>query len=236
MNWSDLLVIAIIVGFGIIGMVNGFIYSMFKIASYFVSIFISMKFYPAVAKILMKTPLYTNIKASILKSLMLQQQAQAPTVGTHVKQVAADSIINSLHLPGFLKGTLISQMPDPTKLFDLSKIMDMISGELTKVVIDIIGLVVLYIIIRIGLFFLRFILQGIAKLPIFKQMDKLGGFAFGAVEGLLTVYIVFAVLMLFHSAPQFKDFFVAVDNSVIAKFFYQSNFVISWMFPKGGII
>jgi uncharacterized membrane protein required for colicin V production len=233
MNWSDLLVLGIIAGFAIIGMASGFIYSVFRLASFLISAFLAVKLYPLVSKILEGTHIYTNIRTSIYKSLMLQQQVQAPAVDGHVKQAAADTIINSLQLPGFLKGTLLNQIPNPTKLVDISKIMNTISGELSKLVIDVISLIALYILIRFGLIFLRFILQGIAKLPLFKQIDKLGGFALGGVEGLLTVYIVFAVLMLLHTVPQFKGFFESVDNSLIAKFFYQHNFIIDWMFPKG---
>ena len=77
---------------------------------------------------------------------------------------------------------------------------------------------------------IKFVLQGIAKLPVFKQIDKLGGFALGAVEGLLTVYIVGAVLMLFSAAPYFKPVFESIEASIVAKFFYQNNFIINWMF------
>jgi len=115
---------------------------------------------------------------------------------------------------------------------DVNKIIDAISGELAKVVIDIMSLVLLYILIRLALVFVRTILQGIARLPVFKQMDKLGGFAFGAVEGLMTVYIIFAIIMLFNAAPQFKPVFETVDSSTLARFFYQNNFIIEWMFPR----
>lgn len=231
MNWTDLLVIAIIGGFGLIGLRNGFIYSMFRLLSFFVSAILAVKFYPLVSKYLMKTTLFLNIKSSIYKNLMLQQQVQAPKVDTQAKQAAADTIINNLQLPGFLKGTLIEHMPNPSKLIDISQIMDAVSGELAKVVIEIIALITLYIVIRVGLVFLRFILQGLAKLPVFKQLDKIGGFSFGAVEGLLTIYIVFAFVMLFNTSPSFKGIYQAINSSQLAKFFYQNNFIVNWMFP-----
>lgn len=226
MNWGDWAVLGIILAFAIIGMMNGFIMSVFRLASYFISIILSIKFYPVVSKFLLKTSLYTSIKASILHNLL----RQTPKADSQVKQAAADSIINSLQLPGFMKGTLISHMPSPSKLVDVTKIMDTISGELAKMVIDIISLILLYILIRIALIFLKFILQGIAKLPLFRQIDKLGGFGLGAVEGLLTIYVLFAVLMLFNASPQFKNIFETIDNSLIARFFYQHNFIIDWMF------
>jgi len=77
---------------------------------------------------------------------------------------------------------------------------------------------------------MRVILQGIARLPLFKQMDKLGGFAFGSLEGLFTIHVIFAVAMLFGASPQFNGFFEAVRGSMIARYFYENNVIINWMF------
>ncbi len=232
MNWSDLLVLAIIAGFGLIGMYKGFILSIFKLASFFVSAIISIKAYPLVAKVLMQTALYTNIKTYILENLLQQHAAQGTKVNGQIKEAAANAVIDKLQLPGFLKGTLLEQMPNPGKLVNINKLMDMISIEITKIVIDILSLLLLYVAIRIALIFARVILQGVAKLPLFKQIDKLGGFGIGAVEGLLTVYIIFAVIMLFNASPSFKEVYTAIDSSMIAKFFYQNNFIVDWMFPN----
>ncbi|MCX7921172.1 MAG: CvpA family protein [Clostridia bacterium] len=241
MNWSDLLVIAIIGGFGLLGLSRGFIYSLFRLLSFFVAAIISVKFYPLVADILMKTALYTNIKASILKNLLFQQQSQTPAIDDQAKQIAAskaDEFISGLHLPGFLSDMLgkevVKSFPNPSKLVDMSQIMNVISEHLAKLAIDIISVIVLYIVVRIALTFLRVVLQGIAKLPVFKQMDKIGGLAFGAVEGLLTIYVVFAVLLVLHANPQFRGAFEAIDNSLVAKFFYENNLIIDWMFPTKG--
>lgn len=233
-NWSDAVVVLIIAVFGIIGLINGFVYSAFKIASFFAAIFVSIKFYPTVAEMLTKFGVYANIKASILKNLLLQKNILIPGSNGQAEQAAADTLIDKLPLPEFFKGTLLKQLPDPSKLIDIPTIFDTISGELSRVFINIISLILLYILIRIGLVFLRFILQGLAKLPVFKQIDKTGGFAFGAVEGLLTVYIVTAILMLFNASPQFRGIFETIDDSVIAKFFYENNFIVDLMFPSGG--
>ena len=237
MNWSDLVVVAIIVIFGFVGIKNGFIYSIFKLVSFFVASILAVKFYPLLSNIIDKTSIFTNIKSGILKNLLLQKEAQAGIVN-HGAQTAVGSVVDGLKLPEYLKEAIKGQLAKENivGLLDLSAIMDKISDTLTHVVIDILSLLLLYILIRIGLIFLRFILQGIAKLPLFKQMDKLGGFAFGAIEGLLTVYIIFAFLMLFVSTPAFKGFFEAVETSTIAKFFYQNNLIMDWMFSKGKII
>ncbi len=235
MNWSDLLVLAIIGVFSLIGMSNGFIFSMFRLTSFFIAALIAVKCYPLVSKLMMNTFLYTNIKDSIYKNLLLQQ-GQGGKIDTHAKKAAADTIVNSLNLPDFLKETIIGQIPSPSKLFDIRIILGKVSELLAGVVIDVISLILLFILIRFGLIFVRFILKGIAKLPVFKQMDKLGGIAFGAIEGLLLLYIIFAVLTIFHSSVQVQGIFDAIDSSTIAKYIYQHNFIVDWMFAGNKII
>jgi uncharacterized membrane protein required for colicin V production len=225
MNWSDLAVVCIIIGFGIAGLASGLINSVFKIASYFVSIILAIKFYPVVSDLLMKTVLYTNIKASVKNNLA--GGMDIPTAGMHN---GTGTVIDSLALPKFLKGTLLDGIPDPSRLVDISSITDAISGQLSEIIINIISLILLYIVIRIAFIFLKAILKGIAKLPVFRQVDRLAGFILGLVEGLLTVYILLSVLTLFNASPKFAKVFAAIESSMIAKFFYENNFIINWMF------
>ena len=100
MNLSDFVVLVIILGFGLMGLKMGFILSIFKIASYFVSIWISLKFYPKVAEILMKTQIFENIKNSIFNNL-LKQGALISQAGEQVKQAAANTVVERLPLPEF---------------------------------------------------------------------------------------------------------------------------------------
>lgn len=230
MNWSDYAVIGIILLFAAIGLMNGFILSVFRIASFFVSIIASIKFYPVVADFLLGTEIYTNIKQSIFNGL----QKQLPDMAS--QEAAAGSVIDNLNLPEMMKGFIVEKIPDMSAMVDIKRILDIISGELAKMAIDVISLIALYLLIRIGLFFLKFIFQGIAKLPLFKQLDKLGGLALGALEGLLTVYILCAILMLFNAAPQSQPVFEAIDSSIFARHFYENNFIIDWAIPKDRFI
>ncbi|HEX3029272.1 MAG TPA: CvpA family protein [Clostridia bacterium] len=226
MNWTDLIVLAVIIGFAIWGMKTGFILSVYRLASYFISILLAIKLYPIVSSVLRKTVLFTNIDNSIYKSLMHQQENR------EARKVAAKTIVDSLNLPGFIKDSVLGKIVDQAQLMDASIIVHKISHELAGVVVDIISLALLYILVRVILIFARFILKGISKLPVFKQIDKVGGFLLGGVEGLLTVYILFAILTLFRTSDQLKGFFEAVSSSAVANFFYQHNFIIQWMFPS----
>jgi hypothetical protein len=178
----------------------------------------------------MKTPLYGSINASILKNLLHQQVQSQSTIPGNTS--VADGIVNNMNIPGFLKETVKSNIPDFSKLIDVQKIMESVSAELTKMIIGVISLILLFILIRVGMIFAKFLLKGVAKLPVFKQIDKVSGFFLGAFEGVLFVYVICAILAIFNTAAIFKDVFAQINNSVIAGYFYQHNFIIDIMFPK----
>lgn len=230
MNWIDVVVICIIGVTALVGLIKGFIFSIFRIVSFFLSVFLSLKFYPLLANILIKVGLHDKIQGIILNNLFKQSQTLAPQVDNQAKLTAADTVISNLKLPEFFKDTLIKKIPNPSELFNLTDVLQNISVELSNFVINVISLILIYIIISIALIFAQVLLKQVAKLPVFKQMDKLGGLAFGAIEGLLTVNVLFAILMLFNASPKFANIFIALENSLIASFFYQNNFIISWMF------
>jgi len=229
MNWSDWLVIGIIGIFGIIGMMKGFIFSIFRLASFFISAALAIRFYPVISELLMGTELFEKLKSSIYNNLINRLSTQASSAAGQMGQSAAGAIVDGMELPAFLKGAMLDKTAEISKLVGIDRVLDGISSELAKMVTDMISLIILYIAIRIALNFMRVMLQGIARLPLFRQMNKLGGFAFGSLEGLFTIHVIFAVLMLFGSVPQFDGFFEAVRSSVFARYFYESNIIINWM-------
>jgi uncharacterized membrane protein required for colicin V production len=226
MNLADVVVIAVIIAFAFIGIRHGFIKTVFKLGSFFISVLVAVKFYPAVAELLMKSSIYTELKASILKHIL------AGNPGTSIEnaaqaQQAARSIIESLSLPGFIKDMLFSG--SESKLLDYSKLAESVSDELAGLAISVLSLVLLFIAVRILLFFGSFILSGLAKLPVLKQLDKAGGLALGAVEGLLTVYILLALLTLFGSSEWFAPIHDAISQSLMAGYLYENNFIVRYV-------
>lgn len=231
MNWSDYVVLAIVVGFGIVGLARGLIFSVFKIASFFIAIILSVKLYPKAADFLAKTPIYGNIKGSIMKSLQGRYEAAIPVSGQG-NGTAVDAVIDKLALPDFLKKGILDKIPAPSDMIDVQSILGNISDEITKIIVSILSLILLFLLIRLGLFIIGFILKGISRLPVIRELDRFGGLAFGALEGILMIYILFAILMIFNSSPQFTQIFDSIGASAIAKSFYQNNIIISFMFPK----
>ena len=64
--------------------------------------------------------------------------------------------------------------------------------------------------------------QGFIKLPILKQFNKLGGTIFGALKGLLIVYVILAVVYLI--SPLLKENATkSIDETILTKAMYNNN-------------
>ncbi|HEY5586051.1 MAG TPA: CvpA family protein [Ruminiclostridium sp.] len=229
MNWTDIAVLIIIVVFTIIGLKNGFLYSVFRLLSYILSVIFAIKFYPVLSEMLQKTVIYTNIKASIVNGIIKQQAVSVTTI----KAKSAQTIVDGLKLPDFIKDSILKNI-EKGNIFDMSKIVDAVGSEIATLVINILSVILIYVIIRIALIFARVIIKTIARLPVFKQLDKTGGIVLGAIEGILIVYILCAVLIIFSAFPKFAMTIDSIESSKFANYFYQNNFIVSWMSPDKG--
>ncbi len=226
MNWADFTVLIIIAVFTFIGLKNGFLYSVFRLLSYILSVIFAVKFYPVLSGILQKTVLYDSVKMSVIRGLMKQQ---GQTI-SNAKETAAQSVVEGLKLPGFLKDSILEHI-QKSNILDFSGIINAVGNEIASLVMNILSLIIIYALIRFGLVFAKVIIKTIARVPVFRQLDKTGGIVLGAVEGILAVYVICAVLVLFSAFPKFSSSIEEIEKSLFADHFYENNFIVSWISP-----
>ncbi len=227
MNWTDIAVLVIIAVFTVIGLKNGFLYSVFRLLSYILSVIFAIKFYPVLSAMLQKTILYTNIKESVINGIMRQQSAD----GVSLQERTAQTIVDGLKLPAFLKEAIIESV-GKKDILGVQKLTEAIGAEIATLVINVLSMVLIYLIIRFGLIFARVIIKAIARLPVFRQLDKAGGLVLGAIEGIFMVYIMCALLVFFSAFPRFSPAIDSVQKSQLASFFYQNNFIVGFLMPE----
>ncbi len=227
MNWADFAVLIIIAVFTFIGLKNGFLYSVFRLLSYILSVIFAVKFYPVLSGILQKTVLFDSVKMSVIRGLMKQQ---VQTV-SNAKETAAQTVVDGLKLPGFLKDSILEHI-QKSNIIDFSGIINAIGSEIASLVMNILSLIIIYALIRFGLVFAKVVIKTIARVPVFRQLDKTGGIVLGAIEGILAVYVLCAVLILFSAFPKFSSSIEDIEKSLFAGHFYENNFIVSWISPN----
>jgi uncharacterized membrane protein required for colicin V production len=81
---------------------------------------------------------------------------------------------------------------------------------------------VVYIILKIVLMATGII----AKLPLIRQANRLVGLAFGFVEALVVVWLIFAVITACSNFAWAQDALVMIGNNSILTFIYENNFIM----------
>jgi len=232
MNWSDYVVLGIIGAFALAGLFKGFIMSAYRLVSYVVSIFLSIRLAPVLAGILEKSAVYGTVKGMIVSNLKAWRLAVFKSGNLPDEGVKGmEQVLGPMPMPDIFKSLMLRNLPSPSETTDTAGLMDTVGNELTGIIISILSLVIIYIVLRLVLALVGTLLRGISALPVFRQVNKLGGLLLGTLRGVLAVYVLFAVLMMFNSNLVLAPVFEAIESSRIASAFYGGNFIINFLFP-----
>jgi hypothetical protein len=91
-------------------------------------------------------------------------------------------------------------------------------------------MIALYLISRIAINILATVIDIIAKLPILKQFNSIGGIIYGALKGLLIIYGALAIIFFVASVSNIGFLTNIIDASIITKFFYDNNIILNILF------
>lgn len=93
-------------------------------------------------------------------------------------------------------------------------------------IVAIAAVLVVFVLCKVGLSLVAKVLNLVAKLPVISLFNKLGGLMCGAINGLLVLYIVFAILTLFIN----NDLLELINQSRLATEFYNNNLLMKLIF------
>lgn len=231
----DIVLVAIILVFAIVGWNKGIVRIITGFASSLISMIAAIILYKPFAAFMEKTPIYTGLRENILSKLIVQQGSMLDR-GAQFRDGAKAMITESLGLPKFLSDFIAGQIPNPAEVVTTRQIAETISTHIAKVAISIISLVLIIIIARVGLYFAKGILSVLTKLPVIHQADGFLGLIAGIFQGFLIIFVLMTLLVLLGTLPEFKSLLDIIDKTYITKAIYNYNPITSWMFPKGGAI
>ena len=219
----DICVIIIIVISGLRGLSIGLILSFFNIASYIVAGIIAKVYYPFVSIFIVEnTNWFYKIQQFILKNMKFLATNNLQTEG-----VPKENVFEMMNLPKifeklFMESDAFTQYSEGA----LYNINIYIAELVAKVIIDLLSIIIIFVVAKIALNILGTVLNGIASLPIIKQFNRLGGLIFGFIKGVLIVFIFAAIMVPIVSIFPSSLLASALENSIIAKSFYDHNVLL----------
>jgi len=215
----DIAIVLIIALTTFLGYKKGLIKVAFSIVSFILAIIIAFILFKPVSTLVINT---TNIDDNLKQTIYEKLESKELTVENaealeeqDVPQAVVDDIVGYIKEAG-------SQAQDDVAL--------VVSEQLTTTIINIGVALILFILARIILFFVRALADLIAKLPILNQLNKTGGTIYGVLKGLIIIYIILTVITLIMPVINNQTITDAINASYIGKFMYDNNIIINIFF------
>ena len=214
----DAIVLAVILGCGIVAWRKGFIRAAFGFLPMLAAL-IGTKFVsPYVSRFLRGTPVFGSLADSISESMGLDRLISESAMQTQTE------IIEGMKLPGFLKEALLeNNNPVIYQLLDVEKLQDYIAGFLANTCINILSVILAFLLIYIGVTIVLNALHLFSKLPVLSFFNHFMGFVVGSAKGMLFVWLGFVVLTFFQCRAALAPVFDALEATFIAHVFYENN-------------
>ncbi len=223
MNWIDVCVIIIIVVNGIRGLAQGLIISVFNMTSFIIAAIVSKIYYSKLSQFIMnKTPLSVKIYEFILKRIN-----ETNIQSNMIDGQGQTNVFEMMNLPKTLGNLLMeNEFLKEYNQEAMINIHNYIADATTKIIVDLLSIVIIFLGILLILNILGHILNSVASLPIINQFNRLGGLVFGTFKGTLIVFILLAIMVPVVS--MFPNCFIeeALYKSTIAKDLYNYNILL----------
>lgn len=208
----DLVIVGIIALCVIIGYAKGLTGALIKIISFVLSLVIAFILYTPISNYIINNTqiddmIETTIKSGIIKDDEEQAKEQMPTVITDYINQKVEEASNAVK----------------------ENVVNSTAQEVSHTIVRAGTWIILFVIARIALIVLKYITAIIARLPVIKQFDKLGGIIYGLLEGLVITY--FALALISFITPMTKgNLSDSVNKSYIGSSMYNNNLLLKIIF------
>ena len=196
----DLIIIAIIALFTFIGYKKGLIKVAFGLVSFILAILISVILYRPISNFIINyTPLDDKIELAVEERLNSSDTTNAE----------ANNIVSNYY--NNIKNTTTTAVAD----------------GISKTIINVGCMIIVFIISNIVLLFFKFTGDLIAKLPLIKQVNHVGGFVYGLLKGFIIIYLLLALIAIISPIVDINNLINIINSSIITNIMYNNNIIFT---------
>lgn len=194
----DIIVIAIIALSVFLGYKKGLIALAIKLIAVIIAIIATLILYKPISAFIINN---TSIDETIQNTILEKAQVETNTDTEQKSKLTAENLVEQA----------IPQMTQE------------VAKELAIGIINIIVMLILYFAIKIGLHFVTAIANIVAKIPIIKQCNKIGGILYGLLRGLLLIYVILLFISFAGQINKENKIHQEINQSLLTKEMYQNN-------------
>lgn len=225
----DIILIAIIILSVYLGYKKGLIKVAFKVFAFLVAIIISLILFKPVSDfIINNTEFDDKIREVIISnSNQEQEDKQENEQEDEQRNKQDDEPNNEQKNNNIIKKYIednVKKAEGELKAKALKTVANTVSIKITQVATA----VGLFILIRILLILLSFLSETIAKFPIIKQFNEVGGILYGLLRALVIIYLILTIIFILSSFKISPIVLDAIEESYITKFLYENNLLLKY--------
>lgn len=214
----DLVIISIIISNAFWGYRRGLVGVIFKVLLFIVSIIIMFVLYkPASNAIIERTELDEWLSTKIAENL----QGTTLENGDLLEYDEENTTISKGMVD--LLNSFVSEALNKS----VGNVVEYVSLNIAYMMIRVGTMLILFMVSRFFLFFIRFAAELIGNLPILKTFNRSGGLVFGTVKGFLIIYAILAVFSVASPLIQGWGVIDAIQDSTFGSKMYNNNFIVN---------
>lgn len=215
----DLVIISMIISNAFWGYRKGLVAVVFKIITFVISLLIVFVLYKPVSQSIMnKTELDEMLSEALADNLTGQTLEDGTLIQAEESSVSKGMVelINS-----FVAEALQESSSDAVAY---------VSNKLAVFMIQTGTFLILFMLSRFLLLFIKFAAELVANLPIIKMFNKSGGLIYGIVKGFLMVYLILAIFSLISPIIYEYGVIQAIHDSSLGSGMYDNNIILNIFF------
>ena len=206
----DIIIIAILIINIIIGYKKGLINVIFNICAFLIAIIATLVLYKPISNIIINN---TQIDNKIEEIIIKNNDNDSKKIEEK----------NNIDINTFIENAIQNTAEEAKK-----QATEVVAKQISTKVVEVITGIILFIVIRAILFILKIITGSIAKFPIIKQINEVGGIAYGAIKGLVIVYIILTIMFFIISIKGNEKISTAIEESYVTKVLYNNNIIVNY--------
>ena len=217
----DLIIVGIIALCAILGYFRGLTKSLLKIVSFVLALVIAFVLLKPISLLIIN---HTQIDDNIQKAIEEKMVGFVDQTSGNVEEAMRENSSMPEVMTKYIQEAVAENKGNTEEA----------AKQAAKSVADIIinagTWILVFILARVILIFAKSILELIVKLPVIKQMDKIGGVFYGILEGLVIIYVAFAILSFVSPMFDSAEVLSAVNKAAIGGQIYNNNIILKLIF------
>ena len=206
----DVILIAFVILNIIIGYKKGLISVVFSICAFLISIIVTLILFKPVSSIIINnTEIDNKIRQAIVNNTENDEQNNEEENANTLQKYIDNSIKN-----------IENQAKE--------QVIESVADNVSQKAVEILTGIVLFLIVRIIVNLLKFLLENIANIPLIKQLNKIGGIAYGVVKSIIIVYLVLTILFFVVSINSNGIVANMIETSYVTKMLYTNNILVKY--------